>query len=288
MSASAAVAASAAVSGWNGATNMNTVNQVLGQLDGMLTNHENQVKQLKADLKDADATIATLTQQRDAANAKLATAQQDLLAAQQAVTALTSQLNQAKTENDSLRGQLDEKIKEIQQKIADGNRQVELKQQEVDRLSAQVGSLNGQLGNLQNQLTNVTNQYNDLQHASHAQISSLSSEVDDLRNQLRAAEQDAQGKPMKMVSYYEWLLAHRDNYPNQQVAVLNMYGDLHNGSHSDGRVTTTSAKSLRYLLGNRPKSYREKEIVGPNAQHSKLHENNQVVNREMINFLWGK
>ena len=192
VSASAAVAASAAVSGWNGATNMNTVNQVLGQLDGMLTNRENQVKQLKADLKDADATIATLTQQRDAANAKLATAQQDLLAAQQAVTALTSQLNQAKTENDSLRGQLDEKIKEIQQKIADGNRQVELKQQEVDRLSAQVGSLNGQLGNLQNQLTNVTNQYNDLQHASHAQISSLSSEVDDLRNQLRAAEQDAQ------------------------------------------------------------------------------------------------
>ncbi len=99
---------------------------------------------------------------------------------------------------------------------------------------------------------------------------------------------DAQGKPTKMVSYYEWLLAHRDNYPDQQVAVLNMYGDLHNGSHSDGRVTTTSAKSLRYLLGNRPKSYREKEIVGPNAQHSKLHENNQVVNREMINFLWGK
>ncbi|MGL5688530.1 MAG: hypothetical protein ACRCXI_06985, partial [Weissella cibaria] len=98
------VSASAAVSGWNGATNMNTVNQVLGQLDGMLTNRENQVKQLKADLKDADATIATLTQQRDAANAKLATAQQDLLAAQQAVTALTSQLNQAKTENDSLRG----------------------------------------------------------------------------------------------------------------------------------------------------------------------------------------
>lgn len=75
------VSASAAVSGWNGATNMNTVTQVLGQLDGMSTNRENQVKKLKADLKDADATIATLTQQRDVANAKLATAQQDLSAA---------------------------------------------------------------------------------------------------------------------------------------------------------------------------------------------------------------
>ena len=72
------VSASAAVSGWNGATNMNTVTQVLGQLDGMSTNRENQVKKLKADWKDADATIATLTQQRDVANAKLATAQQDL------------------------------------------------------------------------------------------------------------------------------------------------------------------------------------------------------------------
>ena len=75
------VSASAAVSGWNGATNMNTVTQVLGQLDGMSTNRENQVKKLKADWKDADAPIATLTQQRDVANAKLATAQQDLSAA---------------------------------------------------------------------------------------------------------------------------------------------------------------------------------------------------------------
>ena len=75
------VSASAAVSGWNGATNMNTVTQVLGQVDGMSTNRENQVKKLKADWKDADATIATLTQQRDVANAKLATAQQDLSAA---------------------------------------------------------------------------------------------------------------------------------------------------------------------------------------------------------------
>ncbi|WP_134645308.1 hypothetical protein [Weissella cibaria] len=41
-------------------------------------------------------------------------------------------------------------------------------------------------------MTNVTNQYNDLQNTSHAQISLLSSEVDDLRNQLRATEQDAQ------------------------------------------------------------------------------------------------
>ena len=53
------VSASAAVSGWNGATNMNTVNQVLGQLDGMLTNRENQVKQLKGCRRhdcDVDAT----------------------------------------------------------------------------------------------------------------------------------------------------------------------------------------------------------------------------------------
>ena len=99
---------------------------------------------------------------------------------------------------------------------------------------------------------------------------------------------DGLGKPEKTVSYYDWLLARQDNYPKNQVDVLNIYGDLDDGTHSDGRVSTTSAKSLQYLLGDRPKSYQERLISGPEAQHSKLHENNQQVNHAMIDFLWGR
>jgi uncharacterized alpha/beta hydrolase family protein len=112
-------------------------------------------------------------------------------------------------------------------------------------------------------------------------IVGMNAEVDG--NQL-----DAAGKPQKTVSYYNWLLAHQRSYPKNQIDVLNIYGDLKDGSHSDGRVSVVSARSLRYLLGGREKSYTEKLVTGAGAQHSKLHEHNQVVNKTMINFLWGR
>ncbi|HIX34931.1 MAG TPA: alpha/beta hydrolase [Candidatus Limosilactobacillus merdigallinarum] len=94
------------------------------------------------------------------------------------------------------------------------------------------------------------------------------------------------GKPNKMDSSYWDLLRLRKTLP-RNTAVFNIYGDLQDGSHSDGDVPVNSAKSLNYLVAGRAKSYREVEIRGRKGQHSKLHHNDQV-NRELIKFLWEK
>ncbi|WP_367341345.1 alpha/beta hydrolase [Limosilactobacillus sp.] len=94
------------------------------------------------------------------------------------------------------------------------------------------------------------------------------------------------GKPNHMVSEYKGLLKLRHNYP-QTAKVLNIYGDLKDGSHSDGQVPVNSAKSYKYLVKPRAKSYHELEITGRMGQHSKLHENKQV-DRALVNFLWKK
>lgn len=94
------------------------------------------------------------------------------------------------------------------------------------------------------------------------------------------------GEPDKMDPAYRELLGLRQKFPKNTV-VLNIYGDVGDGSHSDEDVPVNSAKSLKYLVGDRAKSYQEVEIHGKNAQHSKLHNNGQV-NRELIKFLWEK
>lgn len=94
------------------------------------------------------------------------------------------------------------------------------------------------------------------------------------------------GKPNKMDAPYRELLGLRRTFP-KDTAVLNIYGDLENGSHADGDVPVNSAKSLKYLVAGRAKSYREIEIRGKSGQHSKLHHNDRV-NRALIKFLWEK
>ncbi|MDT6953314.1 alpha/beta hydrolase [Companilactobacillus alimentarius] len=94
------------------------------------------------------------------------------------------------------------------------------------------------------------------------------------------------GKPDKMDQTYQQLLKLRKIYPTN-TKVLNIYGDKNDGTHSDGAVTNSSSKSLKYLVSKRAKSYQEKKIVGKMAAHSKLHENKQV-DRILIKFLWAK
>lgn len=102
----------------------------------------------------------------------------------------------------------------------------------------------------------------------------------------QATVNQATGKPSWMAPAYRELLNLRKNFPTS-TAVLNIYGDLDDGSHSDEAVPVNSAKSLKYLVSPRAKSYTELEIQGKNAQHSKLH-NNARVNRALIKFLWQK
>lgn len=104
----------------------------------------------------------------------------------------------------------------------------------------------------------------------------------DKPNQLKINKQT--GKPSIMRPEYRGLLPLRKTFP-RNTRVLNIFGNLENGTNSDGDVSNASARSLRYLINNRAKSYRELMIRGKNAQHSKLH-NNRQVNQAIVNFLW--
>lgn len=92
------------------------------------------------------------------------------------------------------------------------------------------------------------------------------------------------GLPNKMDTGYKGLLSLRKTFP-RSAEVLNIYGDI--GNNSDGAVMVNSARSYRYLISSRARSYQEKEFYGKNAQHSQLHENKRV-DRLLVKFLWGK
>lgn len=98
---------------------------------------------------------------------------------------------------------------------------------------------------------------------------------------------DKSGKPSKMNEDFKKLLSLKEVYKNKNIDVLNIYGDLQDGSHSDGRVSNSSSKSLKYILGDSPRSYKEIKFNGEGAQHSQLHENKNVANT-IIQFLWNK
>lgn len=92
------------------------------------------------------------------------------------------------------------------------------------------------------------------------------------------------GEPDIYSDGFKQLLPLRKHYP-RQIEVLNIYGNKEDGSNSDGSVSVASAQSYKYLINGRAKSYREVEIKGKNAQHSKLHENKEV-DKLLIDFLW--
>lgn len=108
--------------------------------------------------------------------------------------------------------------------------------------------------------------------------------MDDRPNQMRLKPD---GQPTKMNNTYQTLLGLRKIQSLKSLQVLNIYGDKNDGSHSDGRVSNASSKSLKYLLKNQVKSYEEQRIIGSSAQHSDLHHNKQV-DHLLIHFLWGK
>lgn len=93
------------------------------------------------------------------------------------------------------------------------------------------------------------------------------------------------GRPKDMTSYYKDLLKLRTTYP-KTAEVINIYGNLQDGTNSDGRVRNDSSKSLKYLVP-RAKSYQEYQINGKAGQHSQLHEDKQV-DKIIIKFLWNK
>lgn len=93
------------------------------------------------------------------------------------------------------------------------------------------------------------------------------------------------GEPNKMNATYQGFLGLREVYPEHQVDILNIYGDI--GGGTDGSVKNVSSLALKYLVKDRAKSYRERKFTGPKAQHSQLHENDEV-DKVLIDFLWGR
>ena len=91
------------------------------------------------------------------------------------------------------------------------------------------------------------------------------------------------GKPNQVTQTFQRLLPLREVFPQNQIDVLNIYGDYKNGS--DGSVLNASSRSLKYLVSHNAKSYQEKKIIGKLAQHSQLHENPEV-DKLLIQFLW--
>ena len=92
------------------------------------------------------------------------------------------------------------------------------------------------------------------------------------------------GKPSAMNDSYQKLLPLRHRYP-RQIKLLNIYGDLKDGN--DSQVSNASCLSLKYLINNRARSYREVKITGLNAKHEFLHHTPQV-NKILTTFFWGK
>ncbi|HIW88253.1 MAG TPA: alpha/beta hydrolase [Candidatus Ligilactobacillus excrementipullorum] len=95
------------------------------------------------------------------------------------------------------------------------------------------------------------------------------------------------GRPKIIHPEYERLLKHRAQFP-RQVHILNIYGDLEDGSDSDGLVTLPSVRSLRYLVADRVSSYEEYRISRNMGQHSRLHIDNPQVSEKLMNYLWRK
>lgn len=95
------------------------------------------------------------------------------------------------------------------------------------------------------------------------------------------------GKPKIIHDEYKVLLKRRDDFP-KNARVLNIYGDLEDGTDSDGLVSVPSARSLRYLVEKRAKSYEEYKVEGQQGQHSNLHIDNEEVSKEITNYLWKK
>lgn len=93
------------------------------------------------------------------------------------------------------------------------------------------------------------------------------------------------GQPSEMNEQYQKLTGLREVYPDKQIDVLNIYGDI--GGNTDGSVLNISSQALKYLLINHAKSYKEVKISGRGGQHSRLHENSEV-DQLLIDFLWRK
>lgn len=87
--------------------------------------------------------------------------------------------------------------------------------------------------------------------------------------------------PKRESAYFKEMMERKDKIPSN-LQVLNVIGDLDDGSRSDGPVAVDSAKSAAFIFSNNV--YQEALFTGRFAQHSWLHANIGV-DRKIKQFL---
>lgn len=76
-------------------------------------------------------------------------------------------------------------------------------------------------------------------------------------------------------------------YFPKDIQVLNIYGDVNDGTDSDGTVTTQSALSLNYILRRQILKIRNVKCTGVEFKHSGLRKS-PLVYQQIGQFLWGQ
>lgn len=84
------------------------------------------------------------------------------------------------------------------------------------------------------------------------------------------------GRPVLMNPHYLQLLLNRDHFPSN-VSILNIYGNIDDNSNTDKYISVISAKSIRYILAPIVKTFHEVEVHGQDAEHSKMHDDDNVL-----------
>lgn len=85
---------------------------------------------------------------------------------------------------------------------------------------------------------------------------------------------------------YQYFDQAMDHLP-PHLRVLNVAGDLKDGSNSDGSVSIHSVFSLRFLLQKHVESYRELTVTKKNGGHSRITKSVEL-EKELIRFIWKK
>lgn len=93
------------------------------------------------------------------------------------------------------------------------------------------------------------------------------------------------GRPAWIAPQFRHALRRQDNLDLHNAEVLNIYGNIEDGSHSDGKVLNASSRALKYLLKGHVRTYHSHEFLGWRAQHSMLRLNPEVATA-VDDFIW--
>lgn len=104
-------------------------------------------------------------------------------------------------------------------------------------------------------------------------------------NETQTLDALSQNGPSVISDRYGDFSAAIQQYPSS-TKMLNIVGNLQDGSEGDGTVPVRSGLAIGYLMQTNGLDYHVEEIEGAQAHHSQLHENVNV-DKLVAEFLWG-